>query len=930
MLVGALAALLMSLAPPVFARGPDSAASYYENAVGRFHKQAYREALIQLKNALQRDPQHLPARVLLGETYLKLKDYPSAQRELRAAISAGADEAVVVPLLGQAYFLQRKYREALEAIPVSYSSDSAAAATWEVRGDAYLNLSRADEAERAYAEALRLRPSNSTLVLKRAGALVSLGRIGEAERLTERATSTEPLNPSGWYLKGDLQRFAGDAEGAIQDYTRVLELAPGHLGALSARAALFLDLGRTDEAVADLKELDRVYPRHPQGLYLRSLARTRAGDSSGARADLLEAAKVLSSLPADVVADDVGLTLLAGTIQFLLDHPEQAYVHLSRYVDRMPYHARAREMLGSALLRKKDASAAVAALEPALRTNPDDARLRGVLGEAYMKEARYSDAERVLGRAVELAPRDARLRGQLAASRLALRRYAEAKGDLTAALALSPEDAGIRVVIGHLQLAEGDATGALDTAGAVLRGAPQHAAGHRLRGKALLAAGDPMAARESLEQALRLEEQDVESRLALAAIALSQGDPGAELRYREILDRVPGEPRALLHLARVAETEGRRDDAINWLEQLRKAHPNAVDVLLDLPEIYLASGRPDAALSVAEDLNQRRPVHYPVLSVLARSQLAAGRRDEAARNLRVMYGLVLQHPADLVHVGRLQRLAGDGEGARQSLETALQAAPDLLPARAELVALAVDAGQLDEALKAADRLRASHPQLALGDVLAAEALMRQGRPAEAATRYVLALRNQPETELALQLYRAQLAAGDQAAALQGLAAWLEAHPDDVDGRRTLADGLLRAGDYPHALAQYERLSEATRDDVRVLNNLAWLYLRASDPRASSVAQRAVKLAPADPAALDTLGWILVQQGDTAEGLQYLREAHARASGQPEVSYHLAVALERLGRQEEARRHAREALRGGGAFDGAEEARALLDRLGGGR
>ena len=59
---------------------------------------------------------------------------------------------------------------------------------------------------------------------------------------------------------------------------------------------------------------------------------------------------------------------------------------------------------------------------------------------------------------------------------------------------------------------------------------------------------------------------------------------------------------------------------------------------------------------------------------------------------------------------------------------------------------------------------------------------------------------------------------------------------------------------------------------------------------------------------------------------YLREAYSRASNQPEVRYHLAVALDGLGRTREARSLLQGALDLQKDFEGAADARRLLESM----
>ena len=112
----------------------------------------------------------------------------------------------------------------------------------------------------------------------------------------------------------------------------------------------------------------------------------------------------------------------------------------------------------------------------------------------------------------------------------------------------------------------------------------------------------------------------------------------------------------------------------------------------------------------------------------------------------------------------------------------------------------------------------------------------------------------------------------------------------------------------------------------MLNNLAWAYQQAKDPRALETAERAYKLKPDNAAVADTLGWMLVEQGNPTRGLELLQKAAAAAPKSPEIRYHLAQAWVKTGDKAKARNELERLLSGDEKFPQQTEAMALLKEL----
>ena len=179
----------------------------------------------------------------------------------------------------------------------------------------------------------------------------------------------------------------------------------------------------------------------------------------------------------------------------------------------------------------------------------------------------------------------------------------------------------------------------------------------------------------------------------------------------------------------------------------------------------------------------------------------------------------------------------------------------------------------------------------------------------------------------IKLQRVLRLAGDVKNADKQLANWISQHPQDAAVRDFSAELNLTRGHNREAIAQYQEVLKLTPNSVAALNNLATLYQMEKDSRALATAEQALKLAPDNPGIQDTLGWILVEQGQLPRAVELLRKATAKAPKDGGVRYRtMAWPWHAPATEKGAKNEIEAAIATGQTFPGLEAAKTLLKSL----
>ena len=432
--------------------------------------------------------------------------------------------------------------------------------------------------------------------------------------------------------------------------------------------------------------------------------------------------------------------------------------------------------------------------------------------------------------------------------------------------------------------------------------------------------------RAAFANTLKQFPDSINAKLNLAKVLILQGRrPEGEALLKEILAKDPANIPALNTLVQILVGDNQFPQAQQVVEAARVAAPANKGFTAMLSDLIVRSGDPRRAVAMLQAMRNTEELPPILLGALGRAQAAAGLTDEAKNVYR---DLLKATPSDLdARRAQVELLLRNKEvdAAKSSLAEALVQSPGNIGVMSSMVALENRTNGLDEALKLADYLRRNPANLPNSTLVKGDALMQAQRYPEAVQAFLDEYKLQPISPLALRLANAAASAGKDDEATKYLRDWLGRQPDDIDAIQMLALLDIKGKRYGDAEKNLETVLSKRPSDTVAMNNLAWIYSQKGDKRGRQLAQRAYLQAPT-PETADTLGWIMVQQGESKAALPLLQQASLQRKDDLAVQYHLAVALKDAGQRDEAVKVLQAIVSGRPDFDDKPAARALLNEL----
>lgn len=884
-----------------------------------------REAALELKNALQVNPENAEARYLLGEIQLTAGDLQAAEKELRRSAELGWVDELVKIDLARTLILQRKFKEVIEGVAVGSGwSQSASADLLGLQAFAKASMGNMEQAKSLLAEAA-LSKNDALYVLSTQAQLhlVDANTAKAAEALA-KAIKLYPDSMELYLLAAKVAIIDKDVALARKYFGKVMAAEPEKLITRNGRNAR---IGLTKLNILDRKfqqaheTLDPVVSTNDGDLEAVYLAAVLAFEEKNYDQAEIYLRNILKVLP-----DHEQTTLLFGTVSYAKKEFEQAVFYLGKYVSARPENAKAHKLLGRSFMALGQHEEAQAALRLALNEKSDDAELLALIGLSSLRSGRPQSGILKLEKAVSLSPKSSALRGELAKAYLSEGDTALAISELEKIIAggEGAYRAQVMVVLAHLQDKKHDKAGA--TALKMLEQYPDDAAVMNLMGIVQHSGGDKNAARQSFEKALQINSQHVGAAINLARLDEKAGDiESAKKRYLAIAEDSADNVAAMMSLARLALVQNDKPSQIKWLEKVRAANKNDAASRIVLIEHLIMNDEFAEAEILLKELEAEHAGKSVVLVARTKLLIARESYNQAAQ---VIHQLIALNPEAAIgyylkglNKLKLQQL----EDSKDSLLKAYKLEPDNVQYAALLAQVHLGSAEFEQALVLVKQIKKIAPERSLGLEIEGDANVGLQKYRQALQAYNDAWSIEPVSKLVLKRFQINRKINSNDKSYAVITDWLADNESDHFMRFKLAETYQQDGLIEQAVDEFKKILKMQPDNVIVLNNLAWILNKRDDPKqALEYAERAFKLNKS-AAIKDTYGWILLKNNQTKRALSMLSEAYRDLPEVPDVKYHYAVALHKSGDKQAAYAMLEELLASVAIFDGRADARSLLNK-----
>lgn len=846
-----------------------------------FNQGNYNGAIVHYKNALEKDPNFVPARFNLGLAYLETGKLDQAEREFQKVQLQNPHDGRVNFQLARIANFQNKPAVAVPLLTgylKEHPDDPAALEQLAFSATISGDLASARE---HLEKVLAVEPGRVSAKLALIHNFMTQGDRAKARGVVDALLAEDPKNRPALHALAQLEAQERDPDGMLDVYSRISSIYPSDLFARYKEGSLLIEKGQGEAVKAAAEAMIKEYPDKAEGHRLLGLYLSREGRFDEAVTSLNKSLRI---------QPDLETYYLLGLAYYYVGNLEMAVTQFQTVLDYSPGFVQARIMQGEIFLRQGRGAEALVVADKMLETSPDDFRGYALKGDALLLLGKPQESEAMYAKASGLAPTHY---GILLKNGLLKLSLGDATGEqeLKKALEISPQGLDARLALHAFYLRNGRGEEAMAVLTDGLSGAKSDAVLYNALAKASLGRKDAAGAEDYLTKARAADPAYLQTYYNMATFMLAKGKPeDAVAQYDLALGVKADDVRALTASAAVLDKQGKTEEARARLDKARATGDLGAAMMLS--GFLQQHGKSDEALAVLDQELLKQPGNLGIVQAKAKLHIARKETDKAM----ALYGqLEAANPwAGTMERTRAWMALGDEAKAEESARRLIQLSPNTAQSYLPLAAILE---------------------------------VRKDRPA-AEAELVKGVELEPKNpRVGVLLAEFQLRSREVEKALATFEKVLTYAPTDAQALTGKGMCVQLLGRKDEAAKLYLQAVQARNDYVPALNNLAMLWADGEDTRLQAVnlAMAAFTRASSDPSVVDTLGYTLIRNDRAEEALKVLERALTLAPGNPAILYHKGLALAELKRVDEAKAALEQAL-AAGEFEEKAAAEKLFEAL----
>ncbi len=662
-------AFILLVTATVLAGCAKSAQQYYQSGNKYFDQKKFKEAVVEYRNAIQKNPRFGEAHLQLAESYVRAGDPRNAIRE---------------------------YINAADLLPANKEA--------QLKAGAFLMLAGRDEEAKARAEkVLKMDPKNLEARLLRGNATWALKDVDGAIRQVEEAIQLDPKSARSYTMLGSIETSKGDTVAAEKAFRQAIEFDPKSVVGHLAFGQFLAGQRRPFEAEASFKKAYEIDPKNQ--LAARTLAAFYMVSNRAPEAEpYLKALAGNSKEPAPTIAladyyvmmrrvDEavallnkaaankdgyVDATLRLAVLEYGQGKTAQAHKSVDGLLARDAKNPRALIIKARFLLVEKKVDEALARTKAAVAADPRSVQGQYMLGTLYADRNRPDEAIAAFNEVLKLNPRAVAAQLQLARLQMAKGARGPALQMAEAASAAQPDNPLARLLLVRTLIANGDLARAESELKALQAKYPRAATVQTSLGVLLASKRDLAGARLAFERALQFDANSDEALAGLVTLdVVAKKLPDARARVEARLAKTPNDKAVLLLAARTYAAGGDMAKTEATLLKTLELAPDTLEAYGMLGQVYLAQQKADQARQMFAGLAARQSKPVASETMIGMILEMQGKRSDAQKQYEKVMQLDARAPIAANNLAWMHAESGDNlDIALQLAQTAKAGLPD--------------------------------------------------------------------------------------------------------------------------------------------------------------------------------------------------------------------------------------------------------------